>query len=279
MKIVVCVKQIPDPSIIEFDLSNESMMNVVWTVNTTDFLALEEGLQVRERFGGEVIVVSLVPEREDDVLKRALIFGADRAIRVWEHSLNDADVWVKSLVLKEVIENIGFDLVLCGDKSKDMGSEFMGAALSERLNVPLITRVVRLEFQGGREAIAHKKLERGKREAYSLCLPAVITLTEGINQLRYVALFSRSYRKGIKKKVEVVTPNVVNRDDVSPLIELMRIGQPKPRTKVGKKIDGLSIDELTKMLQGEGGKNKEIFSGSPLEGARKIENKLKEWLP
>ena len=278
MKIIICLKQIPDPNIIEFDLTNEQMKNVFWIGNPTDLSALEEGLQIREKYGGEVIVVSLAPEREKDILKKALVCGADRAIRIWETSLFEADTWIKSSILKEVIESTGFDLILCGDRSKDTGSEFMGVALAERLNVPIVTRVIKIEFQGEKEVIAHKKLERGERETYSFSPPAVITTLEGINQPRYVALFSRIYREGIRKRVEVIEPKMTNTSQSPCLIKLKSVGQPKPRTKAGKKINGLSIDELTRMLRGEEGGSKEIFSGAPFEGAKKIEKKLKEWL-
>jgi electron transfer flavoprotein beta subunit len=276
MKVVICLKQIPDPDIIEFDLTNEKMKSELLILNPADFHALEEGLRIKDKYGGQVIVVSVAPKRGDDVLRKALIYGADRAIRAWDVLLIDADTWMISLILKQVIEEIGFDLVLCGNRSKSTSSEFMGVALSERLNVPVVTGVVGLELQGEKEGLAHKKLERGRRETYSFQLPAILTVDEGINEPRYVALFSRTYNEGICKKIEVIEPELGD-FDLFPLIKLFHIGQPKPRTKVGKKVSGLSVSDLMKVLRGETGSKKELFSGSAMEGAQKIAAKLKEW--
>lgn len=276
MKVVVCLKQIPDPNVIEFDLTNEKMKSELWILNPADFHALEEGLRIKEKYGAEVIAVSVAPKRGDDILKKALIYGADRAIRVWDVSLSEADTWMISLILKQVIEEIGCDLVLCGNRSKATSSEFMGVALSEILNVPVVTGVVRLEFQGEKEGLAHKKLERGRRETYSFPFPAILTVDEGINQPRYVALFSRTYNEGIHKKIEVIKPELSDLD-LFPLIKLFHISQPRPRTKVGRKVSGLSVSALIKVLRGETESKKELFSGSAKEGAQKIAAKLKEW--
>jgi len=276
MKVVICLKQIPDPDITEFDLTNEKMKSELWILNPADFHALEEGLRIKDKYAAEVTVVSVAPERGDDVLKKALIYGADRAIRAWKTALIEADTWMTSLILKQVIEEIGFDLVLCGNRSKSTSSEFMGVALSERLNVPVVTGVVGLELQGEKEGLAHKKLERGRRETYSFQFPAVLTVDEGINEQRYVALFSRTYNEGIRKKAELIEPELDD-IDLSPAIELFRISQPKPRTKVGTKISGLSVRNLMKVLRGETGSKKELFSGPATEGAQKIAAKLKEW--
>ncbi|MBL7204123.1 MAG: hypothetical protein ISS63_07315 [Desulfobacteraceae bacterium] len=275
MKVVVCLKQIPDPNIIEFDLTDEKMKSEVWILNPADFHALEEGLRLKDKYGAEVTVVSVAPERGDDVLNKALRYGTDRAIRVWKTPLIQADTWMMSTILGEVIEGIGFDVVLCGNRSKATSSEFMGVALSERLNVPVVTGVVGLEFQGEEMGFAHKKLERGWRETYSFQLPAVIAVEEGINEPRYVALFSRTYNEGIRKNVELIKPG--DDLDLSPLIELFHVSQPKPRTKVGTKISGLSVSDLMKVLRGETGSKKELFSGFAKEGATKIAAKLKEW--
>jgi len=278
MKIVICMKQIPDPNIIEFDISSEKLTSIVWVPNMVDLCALEEGLRIREEYGGEVVVVSLAPSRGNDVLKRALTYGADKAIRVWEDSLEEtADTWVVSAILGQILEKLDFDVVFCGARSKDSGSEFMGVALAERLNLPIVTRVVKLEVQGKREVIVHKKLEKGERETYVARLPAVITIDETINQPRYVALFSRTYQEGMKKEIEVIKPDLSGWKH-SCLVRQLYVSQPKPRTKVGQNISGLSIANMMKLLKGEKEGKKEIFSGSPAEGSKKVVKKLEEWL-
>lgn len=86
--------------------------------------------------------------------------------------------------MKKVLEGLNFDLVLCGARSRDTSDEFMAAALAEKLTVSLVTRVVGIEFKGGEEIIAYRKLERGERETYVAKLPAVITIEERLKGLR-----------------------------------------------------------------------------------------------
>lgn len=278
MKIMVCLKPILDPDTVEIDLKTEKIKRKLWMINPADLCALEEGIRIRGKFSGEVIAVSLAPPQEgDDVLRKALLYGADRSIRIWEESFAEVDAWVKSSILKKAVEMLGVDLIICGNRSKDTSSEFIGVALAERLNLPFISRVIAYELKDGCEFIAHKKLDRGGREAYSCRLPAVIAVAEGINQPRYIALFSRSYREGFKKKIELLKPEM-RKEEFSPLTKLIRVGQSKPRTKAGKNMSGLSIADMMKVLRGETGGKKEIFYGSTKETVKNILEKTKEWI-
>lgn len=277
MKVVVCLKQVPDPDLLKFDLLTNELHSVYWILNPADLFALEEGLKIKEKYQGEVTVLSVAPPRAEKVLKRALIYGANRAIRVWEDWMADVDAWIVSSVIAKVLEGLSFDLILCGARSKDTSCEFMGAGLAEKLNVSLITRAVGIEFKGKEEVIAHKKLERGERETYTAKLPAVITIEEG-PEATYIPPLSRTFREGFGKQVEVISPNS-NLIDLKPLTQpIIPLIQPKPRTKRGPKVAGLSVAEELKLARGEAKGEKEIFFGSPEEGAKKIREKLVEWM-
>ncbi len=279
MKIVTCMKIIPDPSLIEFDIQKEEMKGRSYILNPPDSCAFEEALRIREKYGGEVTTIAIAPPAGEGIIKKTLLDGADRAIRVWSKDLAvgiglDIDVSMTTAILTEILIKTGFDLVLCGHRSKAGSREFKGIALASSLQVPIVTRVVGIEFSGKKEIIVHKKLEKGMRETYKLKLPAVITVDEGINQPRYVPLFSRTYWDGVGKKVEILEPPLSH---IVPLVKLVRVDQPKPRTKVGKKLSGLSMMEKLKVLRGETGGKKEMVSGSPVKAAEKIIEKLKEW--
>jgi len=276
MKIVTCLKQILDPNIIEFDINKNSLTSAPAILNPPDFHALEEALRIRAKYGGEIKAVSVAPQQAAGVLRKALIYGADRAVRAWDPLLEEADTWVISSVLQNIIEKESFDLILCGCKSKDTAGQVMGVALASRLNLPLVTGVVGIDIEKNNSCIVHKKLEKGKRETCSFMLPAVLTLDESIANPRYVAMFSRIYNQGIHKNIEVIELNPEKIDD-DPLIERSHICQTKPRVKVGKKVSGLSMMSLMKVLRGETEGKKELFSGSALEGAEKISEKIEEW--
>ena len=282
MKIIVCVKPIPDPNLIQYDIVEEKVKSIIWILNPADVCALEEGIKLRNKYGGEVIAISFAPRCKDarkdmDVLKAALIHGADRAIRIWDDSISELDPYVISDIIAEHIKKLGFNLVLCGSKNKESEHEFMGAALAERLNLPLVTRVIELNIQNQMTAIVIKKLERGKRETYEVKLPAVLGLDEGINQPRYNAINSPHYKEGIEKDIKIINPR--NNDYMyCKNIKNINVGQWKPRTKSGQNISGLSMADMLKLLRGEKEGKKEIFTSSSETEISKLGNLLLEWM-
>jgi electron transfer flavoprotein beta subunit len=275
VRIVVCLKLIADPDIIEFDVTSEQLRNIHLVLDPIDRYTLEEGLVLREKWGGEVVVVSVAPEAGDEILRSALLYGADRAIRLWHDELRGADTWSVAQAIKEWVEKTGFDLVLCGARSRDTGSGFMVSALAYCLNIASATGIIDLEVGSDGKVMAHKKLPRGERETYSLELPAVLGIEEGINEPRYVAPYSKTYREGMRKRVEFLEARSGRKG--SQLIENLRFTQARPRVKVGINISALSMQEKLKMMRGELGREKEeLFEGAPEEAAKKILAHLRE---
>lgn len=277
MRIVVCLKLIVDPDVVEFDVNSEKLDNINLVLNPIDHYVLEEGLALREKWGGEVIAISVAPEAGDEILKNALLYGADRAVRLWHDELLGADTWMVSQVIKEGLENLGFDLILCGARSKDTGSGFMVSALGHCLNISAATGIIELEVNRANKLIAHKKLPKGRRETYGLEMPAILGVEEGINEPRYVAPFSKTYREGMRKKVEFREASLIGPKG-NQLITRIRFTQCRPRVKVGINISALSREETRKMMRGELGRKKELFYGSPDEAAKKIFAQLREAL-
>jgi electron transfer flavoprotein beta subunit len=278
MKIIACLKLIADPDIVEFDVTTEELGNIYPVLDPVDHYVLEEGLALREKMGGEVIAVSVAPESGDTILRNALLYGADRAIRLWHDDLAGADTWLVSQVIKGGLDNIGFDLVLCGARSRDTGNGFMVPALAHHLNIASATGIIDIEVGDGTGITVHKKLPKGERETYSLELPAVLGIEEGINEPRYVAPFSRTYREGLGKKVEFMEAGVGGLKNEQ-LVANLRFTQFRPRVKVGINISALSMQDKLKMMRGQLGREKEeLFEGSPEEAARKILARIREAL-
>ena len=278
MKIVVLLKQIADPNIITFDIIGERLCYFSWILNPVDRHALEAALQLKEAWGGEVIAVSVAPERADGILRHALKHGADRAVRYWDNALEKADTWVISGVIAAIVKKTGFDLIVCGSRSMDAANRLMGPALAEELDLPLVTNVIAIELKAARRLQVERKLEKGRRETYSFDLPGVVTVEEGANDPRYVAPHSRSDKEGMEKPVETIRlekPSV----DFTPLVSELNVIQARPRTKVGVNITKLSAGDRQKLMRGELGRKREIFRGSPDQGARKIIDIVKENLP
>ena len=278
MRTVVCLKLIADPGIIEFDVTTEELRNMRPVLDPIDRYALEEALALRQEWGGEVIAVSVAPEAGDEILRNALLYGADRAIRFWDDELEGADTWLVSQVIQKGLEQVGFDLILCGARSGDMGSGLMVSALAHHLNIGSATGIIALEVVDFTQIVAQKKLPKGNRETYALGLPAVLGVEEGINEPRYVAPFSRTYREGMRKRVEFMETHSGGPKGHR-LIKRLGFVQAQPRVKVGIHISALSMQEQLKMMRGElGREKKEIFEGPPEEAAKKIIMRLVEVL-
>ena len=130
MRIVICLKTILDPEIVEFDIDKEELRYKTRVLDPIGDNLLEEGLALREIHGGELIAVSVAPDSGTSILENALLYGVDRSIRIWHENLNDADTWMVSQILAEELKKIEPNLIFCGTRSKDTGSCLMVSALA-----------------------------------------------------------------------------------------------------------------------------------------------------
>jgi len=179
-----------------------------WELNEPDAYALEEALRLREKHGGEVVVVSAGPARVTQVLREALARGADRAIHVEADHFATADAFTAAEALAAALAGEKVDLVLTGLQSDDQGFAQVGVVLAEKLGLAHATIIMEVQLDpstgSGQAATLRVKreLEGGWFQWIAMPLPAVITIQSGINQLRYATL------KGImaakKKEIRAV---------------------------------------------------------------------------
>lgn len=223
MKIAVCVKQVPDATATKridagskrLDRSGEG------TLNAFDVNAVEEALRIQEAHGGEVVVVSIGPERSLDALRKALAMGADRAVLVSDDGAAGSDLVATSYALAKALEREEADLVLFGQQSSDGEGAVLWAAVAERLRRPLISQVAELTVADG--AVTGRRQTEFGYDTIRAPLPAVIAVSDAINEPRYPSL------KGImgaKKKPQ----DVVSLADLG--VEADRAGTAGSRTAV-----------------------------------------------
>jgi electron transfer flavoprotein beta subunit len=180
-----------DPEYLELDL------------NEWDNFSLEAALQIKDAADGEVEVVALTMGDEDaeEALLSCLAKGADRAIRVWDDALDDAEPLLVASVLAPAIERERPDLVLCGVQSSDAGSGATGIALAGRLELPHVAVVRALEFNPAeRVVVVDRELEGGLVEQLSLPTPALLTIQTGANEPRYATL--RAIKQAASKPLD-----------------------------------------------------------------------------
>ena len=209
MKIVVLMKQVPNKDAVlrvrgdgkwveEGDLSFE--------VNESDGYALEEALRLKEkRGGGEVVVVTLGPQRAKSVIKDALARGADRAVHVAADEFGQAGPFAAAKVLAEAVRGESPDLVLAGLQSDDHGYGQTGVIVAELLGLPHATIVIEVDWSGEQLRVK-RELESGWYQWYTMQTPALLTIQSGISQIRYATL------KGImaakKKEIRELQPAI-----------------------------------------------------------------------
>ena len=248
MKIAVCIKQVPtrewQPRLSD-DRRGIREQDAAWELNEPDAYALEEGLRLKEKHGGEVVVCAAGPARVTSVIREALARGADRAIHVQDAGLGHADVMATADALAGAMRDEAFDLILTGLQSDDQGHAQTGVILAARLDRPHATIIMDVEVADGRLRVK-RELEGGWFQWVGMPLPAVLTIQSGINQLRYATL------KGImaskKKEIRVVAPASV----AAPRLEVV----------------SLYVPQKTKQT--------EILTGSPAEAAATLVRKLRE---
>ncbi len=188
VKIAVCVKQVPDataakridPATHRLDRSGEGALNA------TDVNAIEEALRVKEAQGGEVVVVSLGPEKAMESLRKALAMGADRAVLVSDAAAAGSDLVATSSVLATALEREEADLVFFGQQSGDADGAVLWSAVAERLRRPVMSQVAELTVDGG--SVTGKRQTEFGYDVIRAPLPAVVAVSDAINEPRYPSL-------------------------------------------------------------------------------------------
>jgi electron transfer flavoprotein beta subunit len=248
VKIVVAIKQVPErdaPVRIAADSKWIDEGDLNYTVNEPDAYALEEALQLKEKNGGEVIVVCAGPERVQSTIREALAKGADRAIHIEADDLVSRDTLGIAQMLADAIKPESPDLVLTGLQSDDLGLGQTGVVLAELLGIPHATIIMHVEPTGSGLKVK-RELEDGWFQHVEMPLPALLTIQSGGNKLRYATLM------GIKKaKTKELKTVAASAAATTPSIALDRVYLPEKQKKT------------------------EMLTGTPDEIANKIVEKLK----
>ena len=195
MHSIVCLKQVPDTAEVRIDPKTNTLLRegVPSIINPYDVHALEEALRLKDQFGGKVTVISMGPPQAAEALKKAISYGADRAILLSDRKFGGADTLATSYVLAKAIEKISIleppDLVFAGKQAIDGDTAQVGPGVAARMNYALITYIERVEEFNIVDGyvIAVRKIE-GKKEYVKAKLPAMLTALKGINEIRYASM-------------------------------------------------------------------------------------------
>lgn len=253
MKIVVCIKQVPATSEAKIDPETKRIVRegLKAILNPFDTYAVEEAVQLRDKFGGEVIVLSMGPEKAMFSLREAISVGADRAILLSDRAFGGSDSWATSYTLAKAIEKIGdVDLVICGKQAVDGDTAQVGPGIAAHLDWLQATYVMNVEDADSKSI----KVKRMHEDGYDVCemdFPAVLTVVKDINTPRVPTLKGRL--ASTKIEIPVWKPDDIGADidkiglEGSPT-RVVKTAPPPPRNTVTKKIEGSSQDCARQLL-------------------------------
>lgn len=248
MRIAVCMKQVPAKDaplrineaatwVREGDISYETC--------EPDNYALEAALQLKEKHGGEVVVISLGPERARQVIKEGLAKGAERALHISDDQFYALDPLQVAAAIAGAVREEKFDLLLTGLQSDDHGFGQTGVLLAELLGLPHATIIMEIQVEDGHLKVK-RELEAGWFQWLELPLPAVLTIQSGINKPRYASL------KGImaakKKEIRALTRAEVLPADWVTTQQVKKIYVPQ-KTKKTEFLEGGAKDVAAKLLE------------------------------
>jgi electron transfer flavoprotein beta subunit len=254
VKIVVPVKQVAQLDD-DFELRDDGRDVdpdcVEWDLNEWDAFALEAAVQLGESAGeAEIVVVTVGDDEAEERLRACLAKGADRAVRVWDGGLVDADVMLVARLLAAVVEREAPDLVLCGVQSSDAVNGATGVALAGFLGLPRVAVVTGIDYDAsGRAAIVERELEGGLVERLRVRTPALLTVQTGINEPRYAS--RRAIRQALEKPLEELTPADLGLDaDAVALTVASRVTEMEhpPKEDAAELIEGGPAEVAARIL-------------------------------
>lgn len=250
MKIIVCIKQVPERDAqVRIDSSGKWIeeTDLQFTMNESDAYALEEALQLKEKHGGEVIVLSAGPERAGTTIREALAKGADRAVQVESDDLRQRDALGVAQLLAAAAKQESPDLVLTGLQSDDLGYGQTGVVMAELMGLPHASLILNVEKTDSGITVK-RELEEGWFQNIEMPLPAVLMIQSGGTKLRYATLM------GIKKAKTKELRKIGARE----------LGQAPPPAAT---LETITLPQKQKSTQ--------IIPGSAKEAAAALVEKLK----
>jgi electron transfer flavoprotein beta subunit len=257
MNIVVCLKQVPGTTEVKIDPVKNTLIRqgIKAVVNPFDSYALEEGVRLKEKFGGKVTAISMGPPQATDMLKDAISVGADEAILLSDMAFAGSDTLATSSTLARAVQKIKtYDLIICGRQTLDGDTGQVGPEMAETLGIPFIAYVSKVEEIANGKIRVQRMVEDGY-ETIEATLPAVITVIKEICIPRMPSL------RGLSKSKSAVIPVWTAKDIEA---DVNTIGQAGSGTWVVKVFYPQRIAKA------------EILTGTPAEQAKALAEKLRE---
>lgn len=232
----------------KIDIQNGSVVEdgAEFIINPYDEYAIEEAIQKRDQFGGEVTVVTVGDEDAEKELRTALAMGADKAVLINNEDLDETDQYTTSKILAKFFEDKEYDLILAGNVSVDKSTGQVGPRLAELLDIPFVTTITKLDIDG--ENVTIERDVEGDVEIIETKLPVLVTAQQGLNEPRYPSL--PGIMKAKKKPLEVLELDDLDLDEDELEAKTETIDRYLPPEKqAGKILEGEIADQVKELVE------------------------------
>lgn len=261
MKIIVPIKQVPETSNVKMDPVTGTMVRegVEPIINPLDLYAIEAGVQLKEKFGGKVIAVTMGPAKAELAIKEAVAMGCDDGVLLSHKAFAGADTWATSYVLAQAIKKLEpFDLILCGERATDGDTGQVGPGIAAWLDLPFATYISGIQETTEKELIIERMVETGY-EKLAIELPCLLTVVKELNYPRLPTLKGKITARNMSMpiwgpdEVAAVPENLGLKGSPTRVVKIAtpqvaRFGEiikPKDEHELEKAIDGL-LDYMEK---------------------------------
>jgi electron transfer flavoprotein alpha/beta subunit len=189
MNIVVCIKQVPDTAEVKINSETGTLIRegVPSIINPFDMHAIEAGLQIKEKVGGKVIIITMGPPQAESALREAISMGADEALLLCDRAFAGSDTWATSFTLSKAIGKLGADIIICGKQAIDGDTAQVGPETAEFLNIPHISYVRKIEDISQNIIRVQRLMDEGY-DIIESSLPVLLTVVKELNEPRLPSL-------------------------------------------------------------------------------------------
>ncbi|MCL2216772.1 MAG: electron transfer flavoprotein subunit beta/FixA family protein [Defluviitaleaceae bacterium] len=260
MKIIVCIKQVPDTNEVKLDQETGVLIRdgVPSIINPDDLCGIEAALELKDKYGGHVTVITMGPPQADVALREALAMGCDAAHLISDRLFGGADTWATSKTLSGAIKKLGYDLIITGRQAIDGDTAQVGPQIAEHLGIPQVTYAQEIEKLENENAFVVLRQYEDRYQKIKIKAPALITALSTLNSPRYMSV------GGIVAAYDELEVKTITYEDIKDFVEQKDIGLKGSPTRVKK--------SFTKTAKGKG----ELHEVPDDEAVEIIINKLKQ---
>ncbi len=216
MNVIVCVKQVPETTGVKINKDTNTLIRegTKGIINPFDMYAVEEGLRIKEKLGGEVIAISMGPPQADEALREVISYGVDDAVLLSDLAFAGADTLATSRTLAKGVKKVGgFGLIICGKQAIDGDTAQVGPAIAEKLDIPYVAFVRKIRDISNHTLVVERMMDDGY-DVLEVTLPALITVVKEINEPRMPSLRGKMKAKSVDIPVWGISELGISEEEV-----------------------------------------------------------------